>query len=75
MPAALPPSAVQQFIVDGFHVVKPSDLTTLTPAFHRAVIDQADAAIAARDKTIEQRDATIEKRDATIAALYDKMAS
>jgi hypothetical protein len=40
-------TAIQQFIVDGFHVVKPSDLTTLTPAFHRAVIDQADAAIAA----------------------------
>ena len=40
-------TAIQQFIVDGFHVVKPSDLTRLTPAFHRAVIDQADAAVAA----------------------------
>jgi hypothetical protein len=46
MPAALPPSAVQQFIVDGLHVIQPAELS-LGDSFHRAVVDQADAAVAA----------------------------
>ena len=46
MPAALPPSAVQQFIVDGLHVIQPAELS-LGDSFHRAVVDQADALPAA----------------------------
>ena len=36
MPASLSAAAVQQFVVDGLHVVPPAELT-LDVSFHRAV--------------------------------------
>ena len=49
MPASLPAAAVQQFVVDGLHVVPPDELS-LDLAFHRAVAAQTDAVVAAGEE-------------------------
>ena len=49
MPASLSAAAVQQFVVDGLHVVPPAELT-LDRSFHRAVAAQADAAVLAGEQ-------------------------